>query len=93
MAFTTSIACEFSQIDRRPDRTIVICNLVKLTDGGLDKDGNQLINRTLLKALNLRLDAGWDKQRLLAHFVTRLAAINTATGLNISPANFICDIQ
>lgn len=91
MAFP-KFECHFSSIDATPAKTTVKVLIFTCADGGLDVDGNQILIRTLRRTLNLLLDAGTDKPRLITYFQGRLAAINTELALGINQADFICTL-
>lgn len=91
MAFP-KLECHFSSIEASPDRTVVKAMIYTGADGGLDAQGNQILIRTLRRTLNLKLDAGWDNPRLIAHLQTRIASINTELALNIALADRICTL-
>lgn len=86
------LECHFRAIDARPNQTNVKVLVFTCADGGLDVLGRQILVRTLRRTLNLNLDAGWDKPRLISHLQARLASINTELALNIALADRICTL-
>ena len=89
MAFSNSLECHFSTINQTPSKTDIRIIIYKVSDGGLDAEGNQLYNRILIKSFDYKLDAGWDKQRILDYFLAKLAEINTTFSLGYTSDKFI----
>lgn len=86
------IEVHFSNIDARPDRTNVMARVYTATDGGLDAQGNQILIRTLRRTLDLKLDAGTDRDRLLENIRNRRLSLNSEFGTNIQAADFIATL-
>ena len=91
MAFPNSIEVHFRSINATPAKTEASVSVYRVSDGGV-VDGVQQFNRVLWRSFDFRLDAGWEKTRLVDHFKARLAAWNVESGANVNPANFICDL-
>ena len=89
MAFANSLECHFSKINQTPSKTEVTIRVYKISDGGLDADGNQLYNRVLVKSFDYKLDAGWDKQSIIDYFLAKLGDVNTTFKLGYTSDKFI----
>lgn len=92
MAFPNSIEVHFSTINATPAKTEVTVHVYRVSDGGVDAEGVQQYTRILWRSFNLKLDAGFDRDRLLAALRARLVAWNTESGANVSLANQICNL-
>jgi len=87
-----AIELKFSRILRTPDRTRVLARLYRVDDGGLDGEGRQLYNRTLLKEHEFKLDASWDAQRILSVAIPKLQEMAQERGYNLTPDRLICSL-
>lgn len=92
MAFPNSIEVHFSSINATPAKTEAVVQVYRVSDGGLDAQGNQIYDRILWRTFEFKLDAGWDSTRLAEHFKAKLAAWNVESGANVNAANFICTL-
>ena len=92
MAFTTSLEAHFSQINATPAKTDVTIKIFRVTDGGLDAQGNQLYSRTLFLDKLFHLDAGATNQNLIDYFRNQISLANVKFSLGISSANWICNL-
>lgn len=72
--------------------TVALLRLYRVDDGGLDANGQPVYLRQLLRERTVRLDAGWDKARILEAAKTRLQQWAVEHGYNLPADRLICSL-